>query len=229
MGFGVCGDGGKVKVPLVVLVEGDVALDQLEDVTHVVAFVALVDHGNRHTFSPRTSGSSNPVHVGLADVRDFEIDDVADAFHIDASRCNVGGDKDFDFPFTESVHGPVPLGLAFVAVDGLASDVMLFQVPDNLVGSIFGARKHQGRFHVGLVEDLNEQVAFGPLAHEEHTLFNGFGGAADAGDLHTDGVREDGLGEFDDAVGHGGAEEQALPLLRAVSYTHLTLPTICSV
>ena len=37
-------DGGQVQMPLVPLFQGDVTLNQLDDVEHVLPFVAFVDH-----------------------------------------------------------------------------------------------------------------------------------------------------------------------------------------
>ena len=192
-GFGVRGDGGKVEVPLVVFVEGDVTLDQLEDVAHVVAFIAFIDHGDGHALAACPTCSTDAMHVCLADVGNLKIDDVADTFHVDASSGDVRGDENLDLPLSEGVHGLVALWLAFVPVDGLAPDVVLFEEANDLVGAVFRTSKHQSRFHFRLVEDLDEEVAFGALAHKEHALLHGFGCAAYTGHFHADGVSEDGL------------------------------------
>ena len=92
VGFRVRGDGWKVKVPLVILVERNVTLDQLEDVAHVVAFIAFIDHGDGHALAAGPTCSTDAMHVSLADVGDLKIDDVADTFHVDASSGDVRGD-----------------------------------------------------------------------------------------------------------------------------------------
>ena len=106
-------------MPLVVLFQRDVALDEPNDVPHVVALVAFVDHGEGDAFSPCASRSTNAVHVGLADVGDFEVDDVAHAFDVNAPCGDVGGHEHTNFPFAEGDHCLFALGPAFVAVDGL--------------------------------------------------------------------------------------------------------------
>ena len=180
-------------MPLVVLFQRDVALDEPNDVTHVVAFVAFVHHGEGDAFSPSASRSTNAVHVGLADVGDFEVDDVAYAFDVNAPCGDVGGHKHMNFPFAEGIHGLFALRLAFVAVDGLGSDVVLLEVTNNLVCAVFGAGEHQCRLHLRFVQKLNQQVPLGALTHKHHPLIYRFGGTAHASHFHTNGVGEDGF------------------------------------
>ena len=180
----------------------------------MLSLVALVDHRVRDAVVARTSGAANAVHVRFADVGDLEVDDVAHPLDVDASGGDVGGHKDLDFAAAKRVHRTVALRLAFVSVDGFAADAVLLQVAHHLVRPVFRPREHERGFHFRPVEHLDQQVAFGALAHEQHALVHRLGCAADPGHLDPDGVGEDGLGQLDDAFRHGCAEEQALTLFR---------------
>ena len=199
-------------MPLMVGVQRNVAFDEANDVAHVVALVAFVDHGDGYAFTSSTPRAANAVHVGFADVGDFEVDDVADTFHVDAAGSDVRGHKNSDFAFAERVHRLFPLGLAFVAVNRFSADVVLFQVAHHLVGAVLGAREHQGGVHLGTVEDVYEEIALGALADKQHALVDRFCRTAHAGHFDPDGVGENGFGQLDNAVGHRGAEEQTLSL-----------------
>ena len=196
-----------------VLLQGDVAFDEPNNVAHVVALIAFVDHGNGDAFASSTSGAANAMHVRFADVGDLEVDDVTDAFDIDATGRNVRGHKHANLAFAEGVHRLFTLGLALVPVNGFASDVVFLQVAHHLVRAVFGAGEDQGGLHFLLIQQLDEQVALGALADKHHALFHRFCSTADAGHFHADGVGQDGLRQFDNAFRHGGAEKQALSLL----------------
>ena len=136
--------------------QGDVALDEPNDVPHVVALVAFVHHGEGGLASRLgASRSTNAVHVGLL-LLSFEVDDVAHAFDVNAPCGDVGGHKHMNFPFAEGIHGLFALQLAFVAVDGLGSDVVLLEETNSLV-CVFGAGEHE-RLHLRFVQKLNQQV-----------------------------------------------------------------------
>ena len=106
----------------------NVPTDQAQNVFHVLALIAFVHHGIGNAFLACPSCAANAVHIGLADVGDFKVDDMADAFDVDPTGRDVSGHKHLDFPFAESIHGPVPLRLAFVAVDGFSSEAIFLQV-----------------------------------------------------------------------------------------------------
>ena len=137
---------------------------------------------------------------------------MAHALDVDASGSDVGGHKDLDFAASERVHRAVALRLALVAMDGFATDAVLLQVANNLVRPVFRSREHERRLNFGPVEHVDQQVALGALAHKQHALVHRLRRAADPGHLDPDGVGEDGFGQLDNALWHGGAEEQALTL-----------------
>ncbi len=72
--------------------------------------------------------------------------------------------------------------------------------------------EHQGRFHLGLVEQVDQQISLIHLFHEIHPLLDQFSRGTDAGNFHTHGVPEDSISQLQNVLWHRGREEQALPL-----------------
>lgn len=89
----------------------------------------LVEIAKRHrgaalTRAPRTA---DPVHVGLGNVRKFEIDDGGQILDVDASRRDIGGDEHADLSPFETVERVLPRALRFVAVNGERLDLCGFE------------------------------------------------------------------------------------------------------
>src|SRR5512143_1461761 len=66
--------------------------DQLLDVAQIRPLVVGAKR-DRDAFGAGPRGAADPVHVALRDVRQVEVDDVADAFDVDAAGGNVGCDQ----------------------------------------------------------------------------------------------------------------------------------------
>ena len=58
--------------------------------------LARRDEQDRFTAATRAAGAADPVHVGFGVVRNVEVDDVADAFDVEAARGDVGRDEDVE-------------------------------------------------------------------------------------------------------------------------------------
>jgi hypothetical protein len=132
--------------------EWHVTLDEFQNVPHVVAFVCFIHHGNGHPFASCTSGSTNAVNVRFADVGDFKVDDMTDAFYVNATSGDVRSHEHLDVSVSESVHGFVALRLCFVAVNGLTANVVLFEESNHLVRTVFGPGEHEGSLDIVLTE-----------------------------------------------------------------------------
>ena len=201
-------------MPLVPLFQCNVTLDQLDDVEHVLPLVTFVDHGVCDPVVACAPGASDAVHIRLADVGDFEVDNVTHPLDVDASGGDVGGHKHLDLSASERIHGAVALRLALVPMDGFSTDAVFLQVADDFICAVLRPREHERCFHLRTIEQLDQQVAFGSLTHEQHALVHCLSSAADPGHLDPDGVGEDRFRQFDNALWHGCAEEQALTLFR---------------
>ena len=66
----------------------------------------------------------------------------------------------------------------------------------------------------GVLEDVLEQQLLVGFVHLVEPLLNGVHGGGLGRHLHPDGVLQNLLGELRDLLGHGGGEQQGLPLLR---------------
>src|SRR5699024_11764332 len=58
-------------------------------------------HQDSVTLTAGTTGTPNTVHIRRGVVWDVVVDDVTDAFHIESTCCNVGGDQNIDATVTE--------------------------------------------------------------------------------------------------------------------------------
>ncbi len=183
--FGIRVNQWQVQMPLVVFFKRDVSFDESDNVSHVIALVTFIHHGNGHALSSCTSSSSNSVNVRFADVGDFEVDHVANSFDVNSPCSDVGGHEDANLAFSESIHGLVSLRLALVPMDCFASNVVFSQVTHHFVCAVFGSGKHQCSLHISSIEQMHKKVSFGALADKHHLLIYGFSCTADAGNFNT--------------------------------------------
>src|SRR5262245_43077405 len=70
---------------------------------------------DRHARGAVAAGAADAVDVALRLVGQVEIDDMADAGHVDAARGNIGGDKDAHRAVAEAVERLLPRILRLVA------------------------------------------------------------------------------------------------------------------
>ena len=61
------------------------------------AAIAWVDEEDRHPGSPGAAGSPDAVDVRFRIDGQVIVNDVTDALHIKAARCDIGGDQNIDF------------------------------------------------------------------------------------------------------------------------------------
>jgi hypothetical protein len=107
----------------VVFDDRHVLAKQVLDADEVPRF-GLVAEGVRHAGSTRACRASDAVHVDLRLVREFVVEHVRDAFHVDAAAGDVGRDEDGHVTVAEALEGPDASGLALVAVDGFCHDAV---------------------------------------------------------------------------------------------------------
>src|SRR5262249_48078974 len=98
--------------------------------------VAERDRGARRAGTAR---AADAVHVGLGDLGQVEVDDVADLVDVDAARRDVGGDQHADLAALEVGERALARVLRLVAVDGLGALAGLGQVLGDAVGAVLGA------------------------------------------------------------------------------------------
>lgn len=91
---------------------------------HKVPRFGLVAKGVGHAGPTCACRTPNAVHVDLGFVRKFVVEDVRDAFNVDAAAGDVGRHEDGKITVAEAFEGPHASGLALVAVDGFGHDAL---------------------------------------------------------------------------------------------------------
>ena len=160
------------------------------------------------------AGAADPVDVGLRIKGDVVVDHQADAIHIEAPGCHVGGHQHIHLALLEPFDRPFPLGLGHIAIEHSHVVAVLLEG--------FGHRHGDG---LGAGKDDHPLTAFrfqhplkGPDlvggVHHEVALAD----AAGIGSLLLDGDLgrsvEVLLGNPADFARHGGREEHNLTLFR---------------
>ena len=90
--------------------------DQLLDVAQERQLVVRAER-DRDAVGAGARGAADAVHVAFRDVRQVEVDDVADAVDVDAAGGDVGRDQGLDAAVAEVVEHALALVLRLVAVD----------------------------------------------------------------------------------------------------------------
>ena len=85
----------------------DLLPDQPFDITQEAPLVVAAERDGR-TLGSGPGRAADPMHVSLGDVRDVEIDDMADAIDIDAARRDIGRDQQAGLTGTGTPPAPAP-------------------------------------------------------------------------------------------------------------------------
>src|SRR3546814_10013064 len=83
---------------------------------HVRTLVGRAE-ADRLALGAGARGAADAVDILLGNVRDLEVDHMADARHVDTARGDVGRDEQFDLARTERLPPVGALRLALVAMD----------------------------------------------------------------------------------------------------------------
>jgi hypothetical protein len=79
--------------------------------------LARGDEQDRLALAPGAPGAADAVHIGFGVVGNVVIQHVADAFHVQAARGDIGGHQDVELAVLQPLDGALALGLRHVAVD----------------------------------------------------------------------------------------------------------------
>ena len=152
--------------------------------------------------------------VGFGFVRQVEIDDEPDVFHIDSACRDVGGDENGREAFLEFFERLLALRLRLVAVDRIGWEAGLAKAFREFVSAVFGAAEDDGELACrrrGLAaEKLFEQRALVFAVHETNLVLDALGGGRPRINANAGRVAQNGLREIDDAGREGRREEQRL-------------------
>src|SRR5688572_7420442 len=142
--------GGQVRV---LLHHGQALARQPLD-THEEATLLGVAERNGGAALARAARAADAMHVGLGDVRQLEVDDVADVVDVDAARGNVGRDQHLDLATLEAVQGARARVLGLVAVNGSDLLASLLQVARHTVRAVFGAGEDRHAAEIVVLEQV---------------------------------------------------------------------------
>jgi hypothetical protein len=113
------------------------------NIAQIFALVGFVAKTNGFSAGSCATGSSNSMDIGLWYIGQLEVDDMAEFIHINSSRGDVSSHQNPYFPFFKSIHRPIPLRLAFVAMDGFGLYSGSGQVLGNFICTVFCSGKDE--------------------------------------------------------------------------------------
>ena len=123
---------------------------------------------------------------------------------------HVGGHQGGQLAVAEVLQGPLAVGLAQVAVDGVGSDPLLAQLLDQPVGAPLGAHEDQGLLRVAT--DGGAHLDPVHLVHLEEPVLHGVDGGAGRGHLVQHRIGQVAAHQPVDGAVEGGREQQRLVL-----------------
>ena len=187
--------------------------DQLLDVAQERALLGIAER-DRDPVGAGAGGAADAVDVAFRNVRQVEVDDVADAFDVDAARGDVGGDQRAQASRAEGGERAFALILRFVAVDRLGGEAGLEERAHDLVGAALGAGEHEGALDRRLSQDFHQQRRLAGAIDMDRLLHDAFHGGGGGSDRDADRVVQHLVCQLGDFPRHGRGEEQRLALGR---------------
>jgi len=151
------------------------------DIVQVGSF-GFVAEGDGDAVAAGPSRATDAMYVGLGLVGQVEVEDVADAFHVQAAGGQVRCDENRNLTRAESCKG-IPAGaLALVAVNGRGLDASAVELFDEPVGAVFRTRKHECPFRIRRAKQVGDEpsLVFMSNVHDPlRDLIDGLGVRAD--------------------------------------------------
>ena len=171
----------------------------------------LITKGNRAAFGSGPGGPTDPVNVRLGFFGEVVVDHQIDAFDIDATGGDVGGDKNAGPAGAEILQGALAGSLGFVAVDGVSGHSGFGELFRQAIGSVLGAAENQREAFLAAFQQVVEQRPLVGHADVADRLVDFFHRGGGRGHFDMLGIFQDAPGEVDDRLRHGGGEEKGLP------------------
>ncbi len=187
--------------------------DELLDISKVFFFFRVRERKSRSLCS-RSTGSSDTVHVGFCNIRDFIVDDELEGVHIDPTSGDIGGDEDSSGLILEALKGSLTSILSFIPVDSIRGNAIFEEDFDDFIGSMLRPSKDECGFDSLILEYLEEEVILIPTIHEVDSLLDDIDRRRNRSDGHFRGLMEDRMRELHNLRRHGRWEKEGLALFR---------------
>ena len=188
-----------------------VLLDRAQEVA-----LAGRDERDRVAAAARTTGASDPVHVGLRVGGDVVVDDVADALDVEAAGGDVGRDEDVELGVLELADRALAHLLGHVAVDRRRGEAAGPQLLGQRLGLVLRADEDDHPLEVLDLEDAGEGVDLLRVGDREVALGDVRGGRGPVLDRDLVGLLEVLLRDPADLRRHGRREQRDLLVLGRV-------------
>ena len=174
------------------------------------------DEQNRLTAPTGASGAANAVHIGFCVGRNVVVQNVGDAFHVQAAGSHVGGYENIKATVFQLFNGAFALLLGNIAVDGGRVEAAGTQLLGQFFGFEFGAHKHNHGLKFGDFENTGERVQLIAMGHVQEPLGDIGVGAGFRLDLNLVRVVHVLLRQPANPAGHGCGEQCDLFFFRGV-------------
>ena len=125
---------------------------------------------NRITLTTCTARTANAMHVAFGIVRNVVIQNVRNAFHIETTCSDVGGDEDIDFAILQLLDRALALRLLHITVDRRSGDATCRQLLSKFFSAELGARKNNHRIKRFRFNDARDCVELVHAADRPITL-----------------------------------------------------------
>jgi len=174
------------------------------------------DECNGRAVAPGAPGPPDAMDVGLGVAGDVEVDDVADARHVDTSGRDVGCDQNVETAGSEAADGSLASQLVHVAVECVAGVPARFDAFGQFDGRGLGPHEDQHAVEVRRLEQPRQGVELGVTVDQASMLLGVLDGCRLGLDPDSARAFKVGLGNFPDRCRHGCREQRGLMLVRGV-------------
>jgi len=150
--------------------------------------------------------------IGLGRIGNIKVDHMGYTLHVDPSGRDIRGDQNVKLLLSETLHGPVPLGLGHISLKSDGSVTRSAELLGESARSMFRAREDNRRVTAVFGQELFEEVSLAIFPDGNESVLDGFGRPG-LSQLNHLGVLQQPIGQRANFLGHGGREEQVLSIL----------------
>ncbi len=154
------------------------------------------------TTSPRSTGSTDTVDIGLRDIRDIVVDHVFESVDVDPTRGDIGRDEHTSRLLFEVGECSLSVVLRLVPVDCFCRYPLLDEELRHLVRSMLGLCKYEYILDTRILEDMYHKWIFVDFVHMIDMLGNRLSRSRHWRDLYFEGIFEHAMCESRNSGSH---------------------------